>query len=87
VERPPPRPLQDDDDFSIADPIPSTPTSPLPESPKPAPRPYIRRSRSSSSGMNSPNLSIGQALDDGGTTPITPGSPLLLNGSIKGVNP
>jgi len=83
VERPPPRDVQDDE-FSIPLPesLPSSPITPQSADPSKAPpRPYIRRSRSSSNGINSPSIS--QAFDDGDVTPTTPGSPLLLSGFIS----
>jgi len=78
VERPPPRPWQEDDiyDFPNADLSPTSPS--IPESPKPSPRSYIRRTRSPTLGVGSPTISIGQALDDGNRTPTTPNSPSLL---------
>ncbi|KAF9459258.1 hypothetical protein BDZ94DRAFT_1312550 [Collybia nuda] len=91
VERPPPRPLTDEFGLEIAlnisdqePPASSAPTSPS-EPPKPAPRPYVSRSRSSSSSilsMISPTLSSASTVDgefpyQGSPTSITsPRSPL-----------
>lgn len=64
VERPPPRTLAE----GFEDPIPGTDTPSSPavsspaESPKPAPRPYIRRTRSSSSNMSSPSTPTQESL-------------------------
>ncbi|CAL1710893.1 unnamed protein product [Somion occarium] len=70
VERPPPRSLQDgflDDDIHPLDVPPPTPVSPQ-ESAKPPPRPYVRRSRSSSTAtvtLDTQNLhSVADRLKD-----------------------
>ena len=72
VERPPPRAVLDDTYLppEEADVVP-TPLSPQVESPKPSPRPYIRRSRSSSSALNSPVVGVTEV-----TGRLTPTSPI-----------
>ena len=83
VERPPPRAVLDDTYIPPEEAeIVSIP--PQIESPKPSPRPYVRRSRSSSSALNSPVAGVTEV--SGKLTPTSPittmlPSPVLRRGS------
>lgn len=83
VERPPPRAVLDDpytppDEDDVA-PIPLPPQV---ESPKPSPRPYVRRSRSSSSALNSPV--VGETEVSGRLTPTSPIPTMLPSPIVRG---
>ncbi|KZT70603.1 RNI-like protein [Daedalea quercina L-15889] len=77
VERPPPRAVLDDFGAEIAPDLPLAPASPQLE--KPPPRPYIRRSRSSSSTTDAPpeppSLEKLDAARTASPSPSTPTSP------------
>lgn len=80
LERPPPRPITDD--FleggpmpPYEDPIGSAPSTPIIEdAPKPPPRPYISRSRSSSAAVGGPD----SPLTPTHGSPVVPGRPTPL---------
>jgi len=97
VERPPPRAVGEgfmDDGMDIPPPLPQSPTSPTLESKKPVPRPYIRRSRSSSSStvtLDTQNVSsLAERLQETLRTPTSgtasPVSPSPSHSSLSSID-
>lgn len=88
VERPPPRAVLDDTYTQPEEVEPAlAPLSPQVESPKASPRPYVRRSRSSSSALSSPVVGVTEV--SGRLTPTSPiptvlPSPVLRRSSEGG---